>query len=77
MAGGFLGKLILTFIVIYLVWRGFRLWGEYQARLARAETRRATADRPGTKTLDLAPCPSCGTYVPRGAVCATCGHRMA
>lgn len=71
MVGGFLAKLLLTFLVIVVVWRGMRLWKETQARLAAAEADRRRRERATPAALDLAPCPLCGTYVPPGARCAS------
>ena len=68
MAGGFLAKLLLTILVIIIVWRAKRIWDETQRRLAEAERKRQ-ARTPAP--MDLIPCPLCGTYVPRGAACAS------
>jgi hypothetical protein len=70
MAGGFLAKLLLTILVIIIVWRAKRIWDETQRRLAQAEAERKRQARTPAP-MDLVPCPLCGTYVPRGAACAS------
>ena len=79
MFSGLLGKLLLTALVVFLVWRGLQLWQVMQKRLAKAEAERAREGR-APKPLDLAPCPLCGTYVPGGRACASreaCRYRKA
>ena len=70
MAGGFLAKLLLTVLVIVIIWRAKRLWDETQRRLAQAEAERKRQARTPAP-MDLAACPICGTYVPRGVTCAS------
>ena len=70
MAGGFLAKLLFTVLVIVIVWRAKRIWDETQRRLAQAEAERKRQARTPA-AMDLTPCPLCGTYVPRGATCAS------
>jgi hypothetical protein len=76
MGGGFIGKLLLTILVIIVVWRGYRMLMDVQRRLHTAADTEAQRGRAATRatgraaaTLDLAPCPSCGTYIPRGGAC--------
>ena len=70
MFSGLLGKLVLTALVVFLVWRGLQLWKGMQQRLAKAEAERERQSR-APKSLDLAPCPLCGTYVAGGLACAS------
>ena len=79
MFSGLLGKLVLTALVAFLVWRGLQLWKGMQQRLAKAEAERDRQSR-APKSLDLAPCRLCGTYVPGGLACASreaCRYRRA
>ncbi len=66
------GKILFTLLVIAAVWRGFRWVQDLQQRRAeRALRRRPQARR--TVSLELEPCPGCGTYLPRGSSCHSCG----
>ncbi len=78
MGGGFIIKLLLTVLVIIIVWRGFRLWGDMQRRVTQAEAEQKRQRR-APAPLDLAPCPRCGTYVARGTPCQseTCRKQRA
>ncbi len=80
MFGLSLTKILFTVLVIVAVWKGFRLLGRLQERRAERARRPAPARRaaaaarrpappPPDETLELEPCPLCGTYVPRGTRC--------
>ena len=73
MAAGFLAKLLLIFLVILIVWRGVRIWKDVQQKLADAEAERRR-QRSARAPLELVPCRSCGTYVPSGTACPSCGE---
>lgn len=66
-------KILLTILVIVLVWRGLRLYHQFQSRLANAGSRATpTAGRrspSGVQATDLVECPRCGTFVPNGTFC--------
>jgi hypothetical protein len=76
LAGGLIWKLLLTVLVIIIVWRGFRIWGDMQQRLTRAEAEQKRQRR-APAPMDLVPCPRCGTYIARGTACPseTCRPR--
>lgn len=88
MFGFSLAKLLFTVAVVVGVWMAFRHVGRFlAAREQRAAVgRRRNATRPAaTKSgsdpadspadsMDLIPCPQCGTYILRGATCA-CGYK--
>ncbi|GBD42271.1 hypothetical protein HRbin39_01660 [bacterium HR39] len=90
MFGLSLTKLLFTVLVIVAVWKGFRMLGRLQeqraerarreaARRAPASAARRTPPPPAPDgTLELEPCPLCGTYVPSGTRCEsiqTCTRR--
>lgn len=84
MFGFSLVKLLFTVAVVIGVWIAFRHVG----RLLAAREQRAAVGRrrdgirpPAPKSggepddsMDLIPCPECGTYILRGATCA-CGYK--
>lgn len=71
-------KLLLTVLVIVAVWRGFRLFQQWQARIAAANEPPLGRPRAAAKATDLVECPRCGLFVPNGTVCrsrAECRYR--
>ena len=77
MLGFAVSKLLFTALLIFLVWRGFKMLGEITARGAQRNARKSEAVRPPPRggTLDLKPCPHCGTYMTVGSRCPTCERR--
>lgn len=76
MLGLSITKVLFTALVLFLIWRGLRMYKAVSDRgadkLARDKVKRPPA-RGGA--LDLQPCPRCGTYVARGSPCRVCeGH---
>lgn len=76
MLGLSLGKLLLVVLVVVLVWRGKRLLGLVQQKLAEAERQRAPQRKPAagpqepsSDATTLVECPRCGLYVPNGTIC--------
>ena len=67
-------KLLFTALLVYLVWRGFKMVGEVSARGAERSARKRHSVNPPARggTLDLKPCPHCGTYMTVGSRCPTC-----
>ena len=78
MFGFSFNKLLFTVLLIVAVWRGFRFFEKLriqrQASQAAAPKQRAKAEaRPRAKgEVDLAACPKCGTFGPRGSDCVNC-----
>lgn len=79
-------KILLIILVVVAVWRGMRLYHQFQARLANAGhrpaapsgARRSAAATP--QATDLVECPRCGTFVPNGTFCPSreeCRYRRA
>jgi hypothetical protein len=72
MFGLTLSKILLTVLIIVLVWRGLRLYQQFQSRLTAGNGRRAPAAPRGgavPEATDLVECPRCGTFVPNGTIC--------
>ena len=63
-------KILLTALVVLAVWRGWRLYQQFQERLA-ATARQQAAARPGAppRATDLVECVRCGLFVPNGTIC--------
>ena len=71
-------KILLTALVIIAAWRGYRLYQQFQSRLAATAHDRAAA-KPAS-TTDLVECPRCGMFVPNGTICRSveqCQYRRA
>ena len=66
-------KILLTVLVIVLVWRGYRIYQQMQARLA-ATQERAARPAPTPRATDLVECPRCGMFVPNGTICRSIEH---
>ena len=85
MLGLSIQKLLLTLAMIYLAYRGIKLFNEAAAKIeagrkAQARERAAAANRPPPpdRATELVECPRCGLYVPNGTYCRSlddCAYR--
>lgn len=86
MLGFSLGKLLFTLAAIVVVWMAFkhagRLLGESRRdgpsvsgrqRRQPSATKSSAPREDSPATVDLVPCPECGSYIVRGGTC-NCGY---
>jgi len=78
MLGLSLSKILFTVMLIVAVWQTYRKLAPWIARLQErdqpAPSRPAAAkpSRPAdARSVELVACPHCGTFVPRGQLCAS------
>jgi hypothetical protein len=76
MFSGLLGKLVLTALVVFLVWRGLQLWQGMQKRLAKAEAERDRESR-APQVARPRPLPRCAAPTSRAAAPAPAASHAA
>jgi hypothetical protein len=71
MLGLSLGKIVFTLLVIFAVWRAWKMIGPLLARLQAPDPPKAKgpAERPDARPVELVECELCGTFVPKGTRC--------
>ena len=61
-------KILVMILVVFVAWRGYRMFQHMQSRLAAANER-AAAPASAAKATDLVECVRCGLFVPNGTIC--------
>jgi len=78
MFGLSINKILFTVLLIVAVWRGFKLLEQFRAqRIERQDAEPKPRPKPeppprARAEVELAACPDCGTFGPRGSACSNC-----